>query len=305
MILPYLALVVAHLIWGANFIVAKLTLQEIPVMALAFIRFAFASLLLLPFLLLEKKKPKIKVSDLPRLLVIGITMVTLNIALFYEGITRTSATTASILTLIIPVFSVLAGWIILKERLYVINLIGVASGLMGAIFIIGVPSLVVGNIDAKTFMGNTLILLASISWVIGMIVSRQMLKKYSSLEITSVAFLTGVITFLIPAIYEYLQNPHWPNQVSLLGLLGLFFITVLSSICAYFLIEWGISYIPVSRANIFQYIEPLVATTLGVLVLGEAIGISFIVGSILIGLGVYLGTLGSFDYHRTHKAHRR
>lgn len=305
MILPYLALVVAHLIWGANFIVAKLTLQEIPVMALAFIRFAFASLLLLPFLLAEKKKPKIKVSDLPRLFVIGITMVTLNIALFYEGITRTSATTASILTLIIPVFSVLAGWIILKEKIYVINLIGVASGLMGAIFIIGVPSLVVGNIDAKTFIGNTLILLASISWVIGMIVSRQMLKKYSSLEITSVAFLTGVITFLIPAIYEYLQNPHWPTQLSLLGLLGLFFITILSSICAYFLIEWGISYIPVSRANIFQYIEPLIATTLGVLVLGEAIGISFIVGSILIGLGVYLGTLGSFNYHRTHKAHRR
>ena len=41
--IPYLALILAHLIWGINFIVAKITLQEFPPMSLAFLRFALAS----------------------------------------------------------------------------------------------------------------------------------------------------------------------------------------------------------------------------------------------------------------------
>ncbi|MCL4365991.1 DMT family transporter, partial [Patescibacteria group bacterium] len=63
--IPYLVLLFAHLIWGANFVVAKVTLQEFPPMSLAFLRFAFASLLLAPFFLAETKKVKIDKKDLP------------------------------------------------------------------------------------------------------------------------------------------------------------------------------------------------------------------------------------------------
>jgi len=52
--LPYIALIIAHLIWGANFVVAKVTLEEFPPMSLAFLRFSIASLLLIPFLLTVK-----------------------------------------------------------------------------------------------------------------------------------------------------------------------------------------------------------------------------------------------------------
>ena len=79
---PYLAIILAHFIWGANFVVAKLTLQEIPPMSLSFLRFVLAILLLTPFLLTAKEKIKIHKKDLPILFTIGLLMVTFNIAFF-------------------------------------------------------------------------------------------------------------------------------------------------------------------------------------------------------------------------------
>ena len=205
--IPYIALILAHLIWGANFVVAKITLQEFPPMTLAFFRFAFASLLLAPFFIAETKKVKIDKKDLPKLIAIGIFIITLNITFFFEGIKRTTAINASVLTLVIPLLSVLFGWWFLKEKVFLINLLGIALGLLGALIIIGIPQIFTGTLSTQALTGNILIILASVSWVTGAVISKKILKQYSYLVITAIAFLVGTVTFFIPAGFEYFQNP--------------------------------------------------------------------------------------------------
>ncbi|MBI2315013.1 DMT family transporter [Candidatus Daviesbacteria bacterium] len=302
--IPYLALLLAHIIWGANFVVAKVTLQEFPPMALAMLRFAFASLLLAPFFLAETKKIKIDKKDLPKLIAIGILIITLNITFFFEGMRRTTAIDASILSLVIPLLSVLSGWWFLKEKIYLVNLFGIALGLIGALMIIGLPQLAVGNLPAQMLIGNLLIILAAVCWVAGATLSKRILSKYSYLVVTAIAFMVGTITMFIPAGFEYLQNPTWINQVTILGVLGLIYMVLLSSISAYFLFEWGLSKTSITIANLFQYIEPFVATALAVLLLGEKISTSFLIGGVLIAAGAYLGTLFKEGHHHHHKAHR-
>lgn len=301
--IPYIALILAHLIWGANFVVAKITLQEFPPMSLAFLRFALASLFLAPFFLSETKKVKIKKEDLPRLIAVGVFIVTLNITFFFEGIKRTTAINASVLTLIIPMLSVLLGWWFLKEKVYLINLFGVALGFIGALIIIGLPQIITGTVSSEILLGNILIIMASTSWVVGATISKKVLSKYPSLVVTAVAFLVGTVAMFIPATAEYIQNPNWMNQVTILGLLGLMFITLLSSISAYFLFEWGLSKTSITVADLFQYIEPFAATTLAFFVLGETVSTSFLTGGLLIAAGAYLGTLAKEAHHR-HKTHR-
>lgn len=302
--IPYLALILAHLIWGANFVVAKITLQEFPPMSLALFRFAFASLFLAPFFLAETKKVKIDKKDLPKLIGIGIFIISLNITFFFEGIKRTTAINASVLTLIIPGLSVLLGWWFLKEKIYLFNLLGLTLGLIGALTIVGLPQIFFGDTSTNQLTGNILIILASISWVTGATISKTILKKYSSLVVTAIAFLVGTVTMFIPASIEYLQNPGWVYQVTTLGFLGLIFMTLLSSISAYFLFEWGLSKTSIGAADMFQYIEPFMATTLAVLILNEKISATFLVGGLLIAAGAYLGTLAKEAHHRHHKAHR-
>lgn len=302
--LPYLALILAHLIWGANFVVAKVTLQEFPSNSLAFLRFGLACLLLAPFVWAQRKKTKIDRVDLPKLVAVGVLIITLNIAFFFEGIQKTTAISASALTLIIPMLSVLLGWLFLKEKIYLINLLGVVLGLLGALIIIGLPQIILGNFSTQVILGNILIILASVVFVIGALFSQQLLKKYPTLIVTAIAFLVGTITFFIPALKDYIQNPSWMSNITFLGVLGLVYMTMLSSISAYFLFEWGLSKTDIVKADLFQYLEPFVATALAVTILGERISLSFITGAILISAGVYLGTLAKEIHHRHHKAHR-
>ncbi|MBI4039874.1 DMT family transporter [Candidatus Daviesbacteria bacterium] len=302
---PYLAILLTHIIWGANFVVAKLTLEQFPVMSLAFSRFVLAFILLIPFIILERKNFKIDLADLPKIILVGLTLITLNIALFYEGLLKTTVSDASVLVLIIPILSVLAGWWFLKEKVYVINLVGIFSGLLGAILIIGLPLFLLKAINNQALLGNILVVLASISWVAGAIISKGLLKKYTPFVVTTISFIVGMVTFALPALNDYLQDPTWISQITVLGILGLLYITILSSIFAYFLFEWGLKKTTVAQADLFTYIEPLIATTLGVIILAERVSFSFIIGSILIGLGAYWGTLGKAQHHHPHlKSHR-
>lgn len=302
--LPYLALSFAHIIWGMTFVASKIALAEFPVMSLAFLRFALASLLLAPFFLTETRK-NIKLEHFPKLLIVGLSMITFNIAFFYEGLNRTTSIDASVLTLIIPSISLIAGWWFLKEKIYWINLIGVLTGLLGTVVIVGLPLFLVGSLSPRALFGNLLIILSDISFVIGAILSKRLLRTYSSLFLTGFVFLIGVISFAIPALNEYLANPTWVSKVTVLGLLGLLFIVLLSSISAYFLYNFALQKIDVIQVNLFQYLEPAVAASLAVPILGERISYSFIVGTVLIVLGVYWGTLGKGEHHHVlHKHHR-
>lgn len=306
-----MALIIAHLIWGINFIVAKVTLQEFPPMSLALLRFAFASILLAPFFLIETsqssfigKKVKIDKKDLPKLIAIGVLIITLNITFFFEGIKRTTAIDASALTMIIPSLSVLFGWWFLKEKIYLINLLGILLGLIGAVIIIGIPQVIAGDSSSTMLTGNIFIILASICWVLGSTISKKILQKYPSLTVTAIAFLIGTITMILPAVIEYSQNPGWFSQVTILGILGLMFMVLLSSISAYFLFEWGLSKTSVTVANMFHYIEPFIAATLAVLILGEKISDLFLIGALCIAAGAFLGTLYKEVHHKYRGSHR-
>lgn len=304
--LPYLALLLAHLIWGANYVAAKVALTEIPPMSLGFMRFGLACLLIAPFLLtIESRKKRIRLEHLPKLILGGVLIACLNITFFYLGLSRTTAINASVLELTIPIISVIAGWWILKEKIYVINVMGILLGLSGALTIIGLPILLFTNTAKVELLGNFLLILGSISFVAGSLILKKMLRTYPPIVITALTFLIAAIVFFVPALLEYLKNPQWIHQISLLSIFGLLYITVLSSICAYLLLLWGISRIEVSHANLFQYLEPAVAATLAVPLLGERISYSFIVGFCMIALGVYWGTLGREEHHHHHHKHHR
>jgi len=310
--LPYIALILAHIIWGANFVVAKLALREFPVMSLGFLRFAFACILLIPFLMLENshrspqaKKLKIKVEHLPTLVFIGLSLVTFNIVFFYEGLLRSTAITASTIQLTIPILSIVGCWIFLKEKIYRINLFGIFLGFIGILILIGLPLLFVGDLNGKSLVGNLLLILSSVSFVIGAILSRKMLKFYPPLVITTIAFLVGMLSFLMPAINDYIADPTWISRITVLGVLGLLYIAILSSVSAYFLFQWGLDRVGVVQANLFQYFEPAVAALVAVPFLSERVSFSFIIGTLLVVLGVYWGTLGKPEHHHLLHHHHR
>jgi drug/metabolite transporter (DMT)-like permease len=227
--LPYLALFLAHLLWGANYVVAKVTLHEIPIMSLSFLRFGMACLLISPFLLyLDPKMKRVKYSHLPRLIIASLLLGTINITFFYLGITKTLAINASVLNLIVPILSVMGAWWFLKEKIFSINLMGIILSLLGTAAVIGLPLFFTSNFSGVELFGNLLLILSGISFVAGALLIKPMFKEYSPLSITAFTFLTATVAFFIPAVFEYIANPNWIGQVSLIGIFGVLYIAILS-----------------------------------------------------------------------------
>lgn len=332
---PYIALILAHSIWGVNFIIVKLALVEFPPMSLAFFRFLIATILLIPFIIISDEAPWTNIrrvlpfipnlkmlkktstdnlegktakyidkKDLFRIILVAVFMVGLNIALFFLGMEKTNVISASVLTLIIPITSVIVGWTILREKIYVVNFFGVLAGLLGAIAVLGLPLVPINaGFPVGMTIGNILIILSSLSWVAGAVLSKKLLKKYSTLTLTFMVFAIGTLIFLIPTLNEYFRDPSWISRISFLGIFTLLYTAIASSIAAYFLFQWGMDQVGVAKADLFQFLEPLIAITLGVLVLGDQLRFSFIIGVVLIILGVYWSTLGK-DSLRHPKYHR-
>jgi drug/metabolite transporter (DMT)-like permease len=304
--LPFLALLAAHIIWGANFVAVKIALTEFPVMTLAFLRFAIAVILITPFIFKFKAEHfKIQVQDLVRIVAVGLCLTTLNITFFFEGIQHSEAIDASVISLLTPILSLLACWWFLKEKVYWINLVGVLTGIIGTFFVVGLPVILTGSFATSHLIGNSLLILSSVSSVVGYLLLRDLLKKYQPMLLTTLFFIVAAISFLVPAYFDYQANPHWIDNVGILGFLSLLYITLLSTITAYFLQNWGIKKIGIIHSNLFQYIEPAIAATLAVPILGERISYSFIVGTCLIVLGVYWGTLGKSEHHHIAHHHHR
>lgn len=311
--LPYIALLVANIIWGATPVVAKLSIREIPVLTIGFLRFFLAYLLLIPFLVTASPKAhtrfstaifKFKLKDLPKIVLAGIMMVSLHIFFFLEGVKRTTAIDASTLSLFIPILTALISWLIFRHKLYWINVIGISLGLIGSMIVVGLPMLFTGSLTYDQLAGNLLIIASGITFIIGAYTTKSLLKSYSPLSLISWNFLIGALSFLPFAIIDYLTSPNWYLNVTLVGIVGIIFMTILSSISAYFLFEWGVKKVGVVKSDLFQYISPAVSASIAVPLLGERISFSFIIGTCLIILGVYWGTLGRTEHSRHLHSHR-
>lgn len=304
--LPYLTLFFVHVIWAINTVVAKATMQQIPVMSLLFLRFAISALILSPFIISYLRKQKsFPTKHIKTVFLTGLCMIVINNALGYTGLQYTTAINASVLGLFLPLTSVVFAWWLLKERISRINLIGILVGFTGALVIIGIPIFSLHTVSQQ-LLGNILIILSGISVVIGFGLSKEMVRLYPPLFLTGVSFLIGAVAFFPAAIFDYYKNPEWISQVTTNGVLGMLFVAIFATAIAYVLTVWSLETTNLTQANIFHYVEPGITAAIAIPFLGESLSSTFLIGTVFVVLGVYWGTLGKPEHHHhlhPHKAY--
>ncbi|MDP3998245.1 MAG: DMT family transporter [bacterium] len=277
------ALVVATIIWGAAAPIFKWALGNIPPFSLAFLRFYLAVILLLPFCF---RFLKIKKSDLIPLIFAGLLGVSLNIGFFFLGIQRTLAINSSVITMAVPILTIFAAVIFLKEELTGKIISATALSTLGIILIITLPLLKEGL--TIQLLGDFFLVLAALSWVGYEILSKKLFRQYSPITITFYSFLVGSLTFLPLALYEYNIDPSWISRVDARGIIGVIYGIFFASITAYFAWQWGLSKLPASEAGLFFHLNPVINVLVAMPLLGEKITSPFIAGAILVGVSVYL-----------------
>ncbi len=293
-----LALIITNVIWGAAAPIFKWSLESTPPFTLAVLRFGLSTLIILPFV---KGKLKIRPKDFFAVLIIALTGITINISFFFMGLEFSDSINAPIIASSAPLFIILFGFLFLKDKLKKKTIMGGLIGLLGVLTIVVIPSIEKG-IDTS-LLGNVFFILAMFGTVVSAILIKKIIKRYNPMTLVFWSFLIGTIGFL-PMFFNEVQQVGFLPVINNQVILGVLFGAFLSSGVGYFLHTWAIKYMPVEDVGLFVYMDPVVAVLIAYPLLGETPTIHFIIGSILVFLGIFVAE-GRFPYRPLQKLSRK
>jgi len=297
---PVVALIITNVIWGAAAPIFKYALGNIPPFTLAFIRFFFAGILFLPFVLFHKYTISIKQF-------LGICLgaffsITINISFFFLALPKTDSINAPVIASSQPVFLFLFALFFLKEKLHKNILFGILISLIGVLIIIFSPLLrnhgtTIVQKDSA-LVGNLFLMVATFGAIMQTIIFKKILKEVKTTIVLSISFLFGSLTFLPLMILE-LQNWSF-SQLNEAGWTGIIFGVVFSSAIAYGLFIYGISKLEAQEIGIFAYIDPVIAVILAIPLLREYPTQWFFIGAIFVFIGILIAER-RLHWHPFHK----
>jgi len=293
-----LALIIANIIWGFASPIFKWSLTNITPFTLAFLRFFIATIIFGILLRKHLAFPITDKKDLKLLITYALTGITGNITFFFLGLQLTLAMNVPVIASSQPIMVFLFAYFFLKEKFKFNKALGMVIGTVGILAIVLEP-IYFNGLDGNVF-GNFLIVIATISGVVGMLTGRTIFQKYNPLVLTFWAFVISAISFLPPAIVENIQNPTIFTSLDIRGIVGIIFGSVFSSAIAYGLFSYGLSKIQASEASLFIYIDPIAGTILSYFMLHEPITIPFLIGAFFIFMGIFIAER-RIHYHPIHK----
>lgn len=281
----YALLIFASLAWAGSFIAVRLIYQQIPPIMLGFLRFVVATPVMILILFITKKPLFLPRKEWPKVMVLGLTGVTLLYIFQFVGVSYTSASTGGVLINTNVLFIALFSAIFLKEQFSRKKIIGILLSFTGVFLVvlgqITNESLVV---DDTFLLGCVFILCSAICWAIYSVIGKKLLSTYESVTVTSNAFLMGTILFL-PLVYQ--QVLPVVQKSTLNGLIAVLYLGLFCSVFAYLAWYYALSRLEAGRSAVFLNFIPLFTILLSFFI-GEYPTPLFFVGAVFIMYGVYL-----------------
>ncbi len=294
----YLALLTTAIIWGLAPPIIKYTLRFTSPLSFLFYRFLIVSLILLIPLVIKLVKQKPNLNLCLQYLVLGFIGTPLTLLLLFFGMQKTSAISASLISIFTPILVILGGVVFLKEKVTRQERLGISLIFLGALFSVIEPLFKNGLQFNQNLVGNLLILGGSLSWTSFSLLRRKFGERLDSFILSASSFVLGVI-LVFPLFWlerlatnDYLLSIFQPPEplflLSFPAIWGIFYMAILGSVIAYFTYIYGFSRIEASEATLFTYLEPIFAIPAAVVFLKEIPSLLFLIGAGLIVTGVII-----------------
>ena len=279
----FVGLFAINVFWGGSFVAVAVALRSVSPFEIAALRFFIAVPLLVAATLLWKGPGifRIDKGDVPRLVGMAITGVTLQYVLQVSAQSYTTAINASLLINTSTFFILFLSATFLGERLSAARIIGAFIGFGGVALLVsgGTLAFSLGKV------GDVMIIACAFLWAIYSILSKRIANKYHALTALNWAFILGAIG-LVPF---YFLTPHvsltsvpWP------ALASIGFLAVFCSIVAYLIYNVALETMDASRVALFIYLVPLATIVLAWLILGERLSPLGAFGGLLVLAGMWI-----------------
>lgn len=277
------AFVALGVLWGVPYFFIKLAVREVSPFVVAWGRIALAAMILLPLAWRRGGLAAMRGRALP-LLALAVTEFAIPYPAISLGERWVSSSVTGILIATTPLtISALSRFFGVHERLAGWRLIGLALGLAGVVGLLGL-----GGVEGPLgWAGVGCMLIAILGYASGGLIIQ---RYFSGVEPTAPVGLSLGIAALLLLAPALLSTPaRWPSTLALCS------IVILGVVCtatAMLLMFYLISHAGAARASVITYINPAVASLLGVLILHEHLGLGGMLAFALILLGSWLATRG-------------
>lgn len=275
----------AAAIWGGMYVVSKWGFSVIPPLTLGFLRVAIGGVVL--YAVVRRRGRTVDPADYRQFLLLG-GWVAATIATQFLGTDLTNASQGSLLTVLTPVFTVALGAAILGERVTGRKAVGMTIAFGGTLLVVAgrydVTAIAAGNAA-----GVGMLVLASLCWAGYTVWGVPVVRKYGALTATTYATLAATPMLAVPAAIElWVTRPPLASVTSLPVLAAVAYLGVAATAAAWYLWYKGLEYVPAGTVAVFFFAQPIVGTALGAALLGETVGVGFLIGGLLMAVGVWV-----------------
>jgi drug/metabolite transporter (DMT)-like permease len=252
----------------------------------AALRMLIAALALLPFAIRALKKLK-PLRNLALLTLVGFAGNFLPAFLFTYAETGLSSGYAGMLNSFVPIFALIIGFVIFKNKLTTLQVSGIAIGTVGIILLTlsGADLTLSGS---WTHVGA--ILIATLCYAISVNTIKYTLQHLSGLEITSLSFMLTIVPSIIINLYSGTLETIQTNEYAYQGLGFIILLSVVGTAIAVVLFNVLISNSSVLFASSVTYLIPVVAVIIG-LSFNEHINLNQVGSMAIVLTGVFVANV--------------
>ncbi|HEY8106136.1 MAG TPA: EamA family transporter [Gemmatimonadales bacterium] len=279
------AFAVVYLVWGSTYLGIRVAVETLPPFLLAGTRFVAAGLLLYAWARI-RGAPAPGRREWLAAVGIGILLVAGANAVVGWAEQKVPSGLAALIVAGMPL------WVAVFQRVAPggkpiggSRLIGLVVGFGGLALLLLGRGEAVGGVPFARMAG---LVLASVSWALGSVLSRRVPLPGDSLLASAMSMLAGGVVALGIALATNELAGFDPARVSVASIAAWAYLVVFGSMLAFTCFTWLVTVVDPTRVATYAYVNPVVALVLGWWLAGEPLGLRTLLAGLVILLGLVL-----------------
>lgn len=273
--------------FGGAMVAGKVAVAEVPPFTVAATRFAIAAVALLALRSawpsLDRGSSRPRLADLPVLAGLALSASAGYNILFLNGLRLAPATDASmIIPALAPIVSTVLAAVVLHERPTRTAVIGLAVAAVGVMLVVD-PA---GEADGSRLAGDALFVGCAVLFGSYFLISRRAGTRFSPISISLYGAAGAALVLLPLAVVEggvgRLLGAGWQS------LLAIGQLSILATVAAFVLLNEGLKRLGVARSAAFALMIPVFGMLQAVLILGERVAGTALLGTLVVLAGIWL-----------------
>lgn len=299
-IISWTLLLLCNLMWALQFTCIKLVQDQAGPYFTVWGPMTIATLLLLPFIIRERKGSRRPLRDLLVFARLGLLGAFPAQVLMTWGTQSSSASNAAVLSLSLPVVSTIFAFLLLKEKMNPVRWISFAIAIAGVV-LCSVGDIRQVNFGAGYAAGNLLIFLAVVGNAYYNTGCKAIADRYTEIEMVFYTYVAMII-LLTPLVLWY-ESDVFGRIGAFTGQTwtGLLLLTFFHNFLSMVLFFKALKTLDAMQVALSNYLITFLGLPVAAIWLGESLGLTAIAGGVLVLAGTLIVTI--VDYRMNHLEH--